>query len=545
MTYSFRLTVLAAGVLAPILSHQALARTPEPQPPSVIFGDLYRAVEMAQIFPDQKTFADAIPMSSPASIMKDYAAEKGKPDFKLADFVQAHFKQPVLKTVSYQRRAGETVSDYINDMWTVLLRQPDEAEPYSSLLTLPAPYIVPGGRFSEIYYWDTYFTMLGLEQDGQGAIARDMLRNIASLITRYGHMPNGNRSYYLSRSQPPFFSAMVDLLAQKNGPAVYKTYLPVMRTEYEYWMQGAADLKPGQASGNVVKLADGTLLNRFWSASDTPRDESFREDIETAKTSRETPSVLYRNLRAGAESGWDYSSRWFADGRTMSTIDTTDILPVDLNSEMFHLESALSYAYGLDGNKAEAKVFAARAAKRQAAIQHVMWDSAEGDFHDYNWKTKQLTPVLSAATVVPLFFHVATDAEGARVATVVQARLLAPGGILTTTANTGQQWDAPNGWAPLQWMAVQGFRNYGNPDLAKTIAERWETRVNEGFARDGVLVEKYNVAAPAGSSAGGHGGEYALQVGFGWTNGVQAALMAEYPLPQPKAATTAPAAASP
>ena len=543
MKNSFRLTLLAAGVLTPILSHQALARAPEPQPPSVVFGDLYRAVELAQVFPDQKTFADAIPLQAPSVIMQDYEAAKGKPGFNLTAFVQTHFKEPALKTVSYNRRAGETVSDYISDMWTVLLRQPDEADPYSSLLTLPAPYIVPGGRFSEIYYWDTYFTMLGLEQDGQDTIAQDMVRNIASLITRYGHMPNGNRSYYLSRSQPPFFSAMVDLLAQKDGVGVYKTYLPVMRAEYDYWMQGEAGLKPGQARNHVVKLADGTVLNRFWSASDTPRDESCREDVESAKASKEKPAVLYRNLRAGAESGWDYSSRWLADGHSMSTIIATDILPVDLNAEMFHLESALAYAYGLQGNKAEAKVFADRAAKRQAAIQHVMWDSAEGDFHDYDWKTRKLTPVLSAATVVPLFFHVATDAEGASVAKMVQAKLLAPGGILTTANNTGQQWDAPNGWAPLQWMAVQGFRNYGDPDLAKTIAERWEARVNEGFARDGVLVEKYNVAVPAGANASGHGGEYALQVGFGWTNGVQAALMAEYPLAPPQAKSQAPAVA--
>jgi alpha,alpha-trehalase len=537
------LTVCLAGFTAPMLSQQALARRPEPGPPSVVFGDLYSAVEMAQIFPDQKTFADAIPLSAPSDIMQAYAAAKAKPDFKLADFVHANFKEPVLKTVSFQRRQGETVSEYIHDLWQVLLRQPEEADPYSSLLPLPVPYIVPGGRFSEIYYWDTYFTMLGLEQDGQGALAQDMVHNIASLIKRYGHMPNGNRSYYLSRSQPPFFSCMVDLLAQKDGVSAYRTYLPVMRAEYDYWMAGADQLQPGQAHAHVVKLADGTVLNRFWDARDTPRDESYREDVLSAQASKEKPAKLYRNLRAGAESGWDYSSRWLADGKTLATVDTTDILPVDLNAELFHLESDLAYAYGQVGNKAEAQTFADLAAKRQAAIQKLMWDSAAGDFTDYNWRTNSLTHVVSAATVVPLFFHVATDAEGQMVAKTVQAKLLAPGGILTTTNSTGQQWDAPNGWAPLQWMAVQGFARYGEADLAKTIAERWQTRVNEGFARDGVLVEKYNVAAPPGSGAGGHGGEYALQVGFGWTNGVQAALMAAYPLPK-AAAVTAPAPAS-
>ncbi len=530
------LLALALGGFATPAFAPAFARTPAPEPPAIVFGDLYRAVELAQIFPDQKTFADAIPTAPPATILKDYAAEKRQPGFSLHDFVAAHFREPVLKTVSYSRRPGETVSQYIEDSWTLLLRKPDATEAYSSLLPLPYPYIVPGGRFSEIYYWDTYFTMLGLEQDGKTQIADDTVRNIASLIDRFGHMPNGNRSYYISRSQPPFFSCMVDLIATRDGKGVYATYLPEMRAEYDYWMAGAATLARGQARRNVVRLADGTVLNRFWDAQDTPRDESYREDVETAKLSHRPAPLMYRDLRAGAESGWDYSSRWLTDGKTLATIDTTDILPVDLNSEMFHLENALAYAYGLAGNKAEAAVFAGRAAARAAAIRRLMWDAEAGDFSDYDWRTGQQTHVVTAATVVPLFFHVATPAEASAVAGVVEAHLLAPGGIRTTTADTGQQWDAPNGWAPLQWMAVEGFARYGNAALARTIATRWEARVEAGFAQDGVLVEKYNVETPPGGVATGHGGEYALVVGFGWTNGVQAALMAAYP--DTKAAST-------
>ena len=510
------------------LTGRGFAREAEPQPPSIVFGELYRAVELAQIYPDQKIFADAIPMSAPAAIMRDYEARKGKAGFKLGDFVRANFRLPVLKIVPYRRHPGETVGGYIDGLWPVLRRPPDEVERYSSLLPLPAPYIVPGGRFSEIYYWDTYFTMLGLETDGQDAMARNLVRNIAFLIMRYGHMPNGNRSYYLSRSQPPFFSCMVDLLAEREGKGVYRSYLPAMRAEYDFWMQGAAGLEPGEAHRRVFELADGAILNRYWDDRDTPRDESYREDVETAKASLEPAAEVYRNLRAGAESGWDYSSRWLADGRTLGTIDTTDILPVDLNSEMFHLESDLAFAYGLVGDGADARAFAGRAAARAAAVRRLMWDQAGGDFSDYNWRERRLTHVVSAATVVPLFFHVATDAQGKSVAMAVRAHLLAPGGVLTTTNTTGQQWDAPNGWAPLQWMAVQGLARYGEARLAGTIAARWEKRVESGFRQDGVLVEKYNVAAAAGGPATGHGGEYGSQVGFGWTNGVQAALMAGY-----------------
>src|ERR1019366_267164 len=231
-----------------------------------------------------------------------------------------------------QRQAGKSVGSYIAQMWSVLARNPDAVETDSSLLPLSHPYVVPGGRFSEIYYWDSYFTMLGLEQDGRHDLARGMLENIASLIHRYGHMPNGNRSYYLSRSQPPFFAAMVDLIATHEGARAYRTYLPELQAEYDYWMDGAEGLAPGSAHGHVLRLKDGTLLNRYWDDRAVPRDESYREDVETVRHAERPAAEVYRDLRAGAESGWDFSSRWLADGSHLWTIRTTAIAPVDLNS---------------------------------------------------------------------------------------------------------------------------------------------------------------------------------------------------------------------
>jgi alpha,alpha-trehalase len=525
--------LIAAGLFSLLAAPTAWAREPDPLPPSIIFGDLYKAVELGHVFPDQKTFADAVPKSAPAAILADYAAQKSATGFDLKAFVAAHFTAPTRKTVAYSLRKDETVSQYITDLWTLLKRPADEQEQYSSLLPLPAPYIVPGGRFSEIYYWDSYFTMLGLVQDGQQATAEDMVRNIAALILRYGHMPNGNRSYYLSRSQPPFFSCMVDLLSRplnlKDRAALYATYLPAMRAEEDYWMRDAETLKPGQAATNVVRLEDGTLLNRYWDDRDTPRDESYAEDVATAEATHRPVAEVYRDLRAGAESGWDYSSRWFADGKTLATLHTTEILPVDLNSELFHLESALSYGYRLTGQIGEAEKFDDLAKARGKAIRQLMWDEAGGDFTDYDWVAKKQTGILSAATVVPIFFHVASTEQERAVAKTVEAKLIGPGGLRTTLAATGQQWDAPNGWAPLQWMAVDGLSSYGSEALAKIIAARWESRVAAGFAADKVLVEKYDVdaAEPAKRATGG---EYQLQVGFGWTNGVLAALLARYPV---------------
>ena len=160
--------------------------------------------------------------------------------------------------------------------------------------------------------------------------------------------------------------------------------------------------------------------------------KSYLEDVDTAKLAHRPAAPLYRDLRAGAESGWDYSSRWLTDGKTLTTIDTTALLPVDLNSEMFHLESDLAYAYRLSGDTAEAKLFAGRAAMRAAAIRRLMWDAKDGDFTDYDWQTGRQTHVVSAAMVVPLFFHVATKAEADAVAAAMQANLLEPGGIRTT-----------------------------------------------------------------------------------------------------------------
>src|SRR5580692_9982558 len=341
--------ILAFGFFLSASIPAATFSTSLPAPPSVEFGELYRAVEMAGLFSDQKTFADAIPHEPPFQIVADYERQKQLPNFDLKAFVARHFATPREHFEVYERRPNRSVGDYINDMWQVLRREPDENEPYSSLLPLGRPYIVPGGRFREIYYWDSYFTMLGLEQDGQHALARDMLQNFASLIDRYGHIPNGNRSYYLSRSQPPFFACMVELIAAHDGDEVYLAHLREMQAEYDYWMEGAQDLSPGTAHRHVVRLADGTLLNRYWDDRAAPRDESYREDVETAHRTNRPAAEVYRDLRAGTETGWDFSSRWLADGRHLWTIRTTALAPVDLNALMVQLERVLARAYRLKG----------------------------------------------------------------------------------------------------------------------------------------------------------------------------------------------------
>ncbi|MGG1947931.1 alpha,alpha-trehalase TreF [Trinickia sp. NRRL B-1857] len=501
-----------------------------PSPPSESLGDLYRDVELAHIFADSKTFADMIPKASPERIVAEYRTAREQPGFDLRKFVAAHFDMPSHEARPYVSDPKQTVVQHIDTLWDVLSRAPDAApNPWSSLLPLPAPYVVPGGRFNEVYYWDSYFIMLGLVASGRHDLADDELKNFAALIDRYGHIPNGNRTYYLSRSQPPFFSQMVGLLAEHDGDSVYLQYLPELKAEYDYWMKGAAALGPGQASRHVVRLTDGSVLNRYWDERAAPRDESYREDVSTARSMPQRDALgLWRDLRAGGETGWDFSSRWFSDNRTLATIDVTSLIPVDLNSLLYGLERTLAKAYRLQGDASRAENFNARASARAEAIRHWLWDPRIGAFADYDFARGKLRDRLTAATVYPLFAGLASKQQASAVAQSIKRDLLRPGGLATTEVATGQQWDEPNGWAPLQYLAVIGLRRYGETALAHTIATRWIRTNVDYYVRTGRLVEKYDIGRNTGHEAAG-GGEYPLQDGFGWTNGVLRALLVLYP----------------
>jgi len=497
-----------------------------PAPPQVRFGDLYADVELQRIFPDSKEFADATAKSPPDDILALYRAERPLTPEALKRFVVAHFTLPAEPAASVVASEPAPIRQHIDELWPILTRDTPTVPPYSSLLPLPRAYVVPGGRFRELYYWDSYFTMLGLAESGRSDLLEDMVQNFAFLIDAYGHIPNGTRSYYLTRSQPPFFFAMVGLLDPGDSAAADARYLPELKREYAFWMEGADGLTAGAAHRRVVKLDDGSILNRFWDDSDAPRDESYLEDVALARSSLRPAQTIYREIRAAAESGWDFSSRWFADGRTLESIDTTEIVPVDLNALMFGLENAIGAGCERSGDRECAADYARRAAARRAAIDRTLWDPSRGVYLDYRWTLKKRVDRPSAATLYPLFTHVAGDAQAASVAVAAERDLLEPGGIVATPVDTGQQWDAPNGWAPLQWIAVAGLKSFGRDRLAETIACRFMISVERVYRETGKLVEKYDVIA---TNRPGGGGEYPTQDGFGWTNGVMLKLMALYP----------------
>jgi alpha,alpha-trehalase len=496
--------------------------------PSQLYGELFEDVQNQRVFPDSKTFVDAIAKNPPATIVRRYQEEKRQAGFDLSTLVAKNFTISRPNASGYHSIPDQDVCNHIDSLWSVLARKPVRANPYSSLLPLPYPYVVPGGRFNEIYYWDSYFTMLGLEESGRHDMALNMVRNFGSLITRYGHVPNGNRTYYLSRSQPPFFAAMVELIADEAGDrgAIYTEFLAALSAEHAYWMAGADALVPGSAHRRVVRLKDGTLLNRYWDDRNIPREESYREDVDTAKASGRPHEEVYRNLRAAAESGWDFSSRWLKDGKTLSSIRTTDLVQVDLNSLMVQLEATLARAYAAARKPEKAAEFNARAELRAGAVRRYLWAPDKGVFTDYLWREEKPNGMVTAATLAPLFFGLATKVQAKRVADVVRAKLLKRGGLATSTVSTGQQWDAPNAWAPLQWIAIEGLRDYGEKALAETIAQRWMLKVITAYRATGKLMEKYNTED---TSLVAGGGEYPTQDGFGWTNGVLRKLLVLYP----------------
>ncbi|WCP14172.1 Periplasmic trehalase [Sphingobium sp. AntQ-1] len=499
-----------------LCSAQGVASPPPPPSPQQIYGPLFEAVQREKVFPDGKTFVDAVPRGDPATILDRYSQEKPQGP-ALRSFVLQYFDMPGEPAAM----AAQSLRGHIKALWPQLTRPALSPPVGSSALALPARYVVPGGRFREIYYWDSYFTMLGLKADGQQPLIDSMLVDFESLIDRYGFIPNGTRTYYLGRSQPPFLALMVDLASNPDNPR----HLKALRAEHDFWMRGAEGLATGATHRRVVRMPDGALLNRYWDDRPGPRDESWAEDVATAGESNRPAAAIYRHLRAGAESGWDFSSRWLDDPRRLSTIRTTDIVPVDLNSLLWSLERAIARRCAAAGDAACARQFESLATARAKAITRWLWQARDGRYADWDMLSRKPTAVVSAATLFPLFVGLADRRQADALARLTRDQLLGQGGLRTTRIASGQQWDSPNGWAPLQWVAVEGLARTGHEALARDIARRWIGTVDAAWRETGKMLEKYDVEA----RKPGGGGEYALQDGFGWTNGVTSALIERWP----------------
>lgn len=520
-------------------------------------GELFRAVQTSGIFEDSKTFVDAIPKDEPEAILKSFLAKRDQPEFDLLEFIKHHFYLP--DPVPIAERRHPTMQRYIEASWDTLTMDMTEGGGLSTLLLAGYPHLVPGDRFREPYYWDSAFMfecLLTFERHEKRAM--QILYNMEELLRVFGHIPNGFRTYYLTRSQPPMLTRMsrayrkhvekskhrddngcrriqselkdaiadriIDPIAKR--PSDDTLFRRMLESEYSYWMRGESICGQKVAREHVVMYGNH-VLNRYWDASDKPRPESYAEDAHTAREiGVSDPKHLFRNLRAAAESGWDFSSRWLGDRQKLSTIRTTKIIPVDLNALLYSAERELSILLADEGQTEAAERYEEMAEQRREAVNDLCWNEQTGFFYDFDWEKEEQTPVESLAAVFPLTCEMASDHQAESIRKRIERDFLKEGGLVATlTEGTGQQWDYPNAWAPLQFAAVQGLRTYARQTeysdpffrLAFQIAARFHKCAREYFDQTGYMMEKYNAVSP---ELVGAGGEYKPQAGFGWTNAI-------------------------
>jgi len=432
------------------------------------------------------------------------------------------------------------------------------------LLFLPNKYVVPGGRFNEMYGWDSYFILLGLVRDGRLNLARGMVENFLFEIEHYGTVLNANRTYYLSRSQPPFLTSMILAVydaekasGQEDRPWLEHAY-EVAASDYQNWVR-------------PPHLAGSTGLSRYYDYGDSPaaeglQDESGyyrkvagyfllhpefarylvgpessqaaagisytlqmcgtaiaaeRQNCDTAGTVR-LSTDYYRGDRSMRESGFDVSFRFGPYGAA-----THHFAPVCLNSLLYKTEKDLETISLLLGKSSAGQSWSRRAAERKQRINRYLWDAKRGMFFDYNFDTGTRSTYEYVTTFYPLWAGLAS-AEQAQAVEKNLKVFEQPGGLATSAKETGGQWDYPYGWAPLQVLALDGLRRYGYNADADRVSLEFLSTVAENFRREGTIREKYNMVTRS-SDANVTAGYQINVVGFGWTNGVFLQLLHELP----------------
>ena len=490
--------------------------------PEERYGLLFDSVQMSTIFQDSKTFLDCIPKMSTDSVLAIFETERVKPDFNLSTFVNQYFILPTT-AADYVGNTSEPIEQYISNFWLHLMRKADTSD-LGTLIQLPNPYIVQSGQSREIYYQDSYFTMVGLKATNQIDLLENMVKNFAHLIDFQGYVPSGNRTYYLSRTQPPYFACMVQLLASVKGDETYKKYLPQLEKEYQFWMDGKpTEIGKETSSKKRVVCMDGNVVNRYY-GDEKPRPESFKEDKLFAKKSGQDLKPFYRHLRACSESGWDMSSRWLSDGKDKYKLHTTDIVPIDLNALLYNLELVIMKGKILDKKMDEAANYEKLSSKRREAVMRYCWSDDKQMFFDFDFQKYRKKETYSLAAAYPLYFKMVTKREADKIAENIEKMLLLPGGLVATNNTIGQKFDAPYSTAPLQWIAIQGLRNYGHGDLADDIKKRWIELCSNHYQSTGKILDRYNVAD---FNAQSDSLSSPTQDGYGYSNAILLKLLKE------------------
>jgi len=519
-------------------------------------GSLLAAVQNGKIFGDCKHFVD-MPLKTNAEttlaaweiLLKSVENAQIDP-VALSNFVQEHFEQPGGELEDHEPsdfNAEEQFPDIIDPnfrswaqelhkKWPTLCRRVSEkvlSDPNRySLIPLPKPFVVPGGRFREMYYWDSFFTIKGLLASRMFATVRGMIENMGHLIDVYGFVPNGNRVYYLNRSQPPLLTWCVHAyyLATKDVEFV-RSAMSWLEKEMNFFTTNKKFSRPDWKS----------YLFRYHVVAQGPRPESYREDVESAEHIQDLLEKcrLWGDIAAAAESGRDFSARWFENNPEsgpmagkMGSTRTSSILPVDLNSIICgNLKIFAEFYSLLDNPEASAHSLEQYELMRET-IHKVFWNEEHGCWFDWDIITQKHINIYFDTNFFPLFTGCTHDGFDGKsiVDYLAKAGVLAfPGGVPSSLITSGQQWDFPNAWAPTTWVIINGLRAAGQTELAKTIAEKWIKKNYVMWKNNGGrMYEKYNVASGCFKNAGGIGGEYEVQEGFGWTNGVILDLLKTY-----------------
>jgi alpha,alpha-trehalase len=434
------------------------------------------------------------------------------------------------------------------------------------LLYLPRPYVVPGGMFNEMYGWDSYFIIRGLIEDGRLNLARDIIDNFFFEIDHYGGVLNANRTYYLSRSQPPFLTSMIRVVYEAEkakgqpDPAWLRTAYDHAVKDYRFWtapphLAGSTGLSRFYALGDGPVPELGAAATTYYQAvaryfllhpqgsrrylqlipkGKNARDEKvmgpeFSLNLDyrpKRKRSKLNDAVLdkfaltprfYKGDRSMRESGYDVSFRFGPFGA-----GTPEFAAVGLNCLLYKTEQDLAWMSNELGMKEESRDWIDRAATRRHEINQYLWSSTYGLYYDYNFETGSRSKYSYATSFFPLWTGLATPEQAKEIVKNLSA-FDRPGGIVMSMNNTGAQWDAPYGWAPIQLVAIEGLRRYGYESRANGISLQFLSMVLQNFLKDGTIHEKYDVDNRTSETSVQLGYKTNV-VGFGWTNGVFLAL---------------------
>lgn len=396
------------------------------------------------------------------------------------------------------------------------------------LLFLPGRYVVPGGRFNEMYGWDSYFIALGLLRQGRVPMARAIADQCLYQVAHYGTVLTANRTYYLTRSHPPFLGRLVLAVYRATGDLAWlKHSLPLLEKFYYYWTV-PPHLVPGLNLSRYYDFAQGPapevergevdedgrnhyerLQMNLAAGGEYVQDASAFLDPETGALTRHA----YHADRSMRESGFDVSGRF-----GFANLDVLDMLPICLNTLLWRLEVDIAKVRAFLDATNTIEVWQTRAHERAAALNEHLWDEQAGMYFDYNGRAGRKTSYPFATTFWPMWAGLATREQAARIVSNLPD-FEARGGLLASLHLSGCQWDRPFGWAPLNYLAVMGLHRYGYRQEARRIARRFVTVVTDEFTRTGRLFEKYDVENMTSDVRGKIQFGYCTnEPGFGWTN---------------------------